>query len=247
MRQELDRRNSLCSYSKGQQSVVLCHHMGLPAQGPAQTAQDPTPAVLFSGHSSGHSQSRQSISHGISRVILQCWLRNCFCVTWESQLTAGEGSYIWAVRIQGQPCLIFLPSHLDWGFLLQLSSTNFYCQWHTGSCCSSFHHPPFAMLAVSSPSAPSWAVQVSARAACAGQGGSRARLHVLCEGRACAVGVGSSSPHLLRHVKRSEMWLCRAQADSFCTLLPLLQSHWLCCLQAFPHHLLCLGFQPPVF
>lgn len=198
----------------------------------------------------GTGSQRQRISHGISRIILRCWLRDCFCVTWESQLTAGEGSYLWAVRIQGQPCLIFLPSHLDWGFLLQLSSTSFYSQWYTGSCCSSFHHPPFAMLAESPHSAPSWAVQVSARAVCAVQGEARHSwrcLHVLCVGRACAVGVGSSSPHLLRHVKHSEMWLCRAQADNFCTLLPLLQSCWLCHLQALPHHLLCLEFQPPIF
>lgn len=114
-----------------------------------------------------HRQSRQRISHGISGIILQCWLRDCFCVIWQSQLTAGEGTHLWAVRILGQPCLILLPPHLHWGFLLQISSTSFYSQWYAGSRCSIFPHPPLAMLAISACSAPSWAVQVSPRAACA--------------------------------------------------------------------------------
>lgn len=114
MRQELDRRNSLCSYSRGQQCVAVCPHTG-----PSSACMGPHSSQGVQCYSPGHRQSRQRISHVISGVTLQCWLKDCFCVTWTSQLTAGEGSYLWAVRILGQPCLILLPPHLDWDFVLQ--------------------------------------------------------------------------------------------------------------------------------
>lgn len=68
-------------HSKGQQSVAVCHHMGLPAQGQALAAGNATHSSVVSEHSPGH-----RISPGISQIILQCWLMDCFCVSWKSQL-----------------------------------------------------------------------------------------------------------------------------------------------------------------
>lgn len=170
---------------------LVCHHMGLPAQGPALAAGDTTHQQCWSVSTAQGLGLRHRISPGISQIILQCWLMDFFCVTWKSQLTAGEGSYLWAVRILTSPA----SSNLDWGFLLQLSSTEFHSQWYPGRCCSSFHRVPFAcwqcLLVL-----PLLSSAVPARAACAEPDGSRhgwGCLPILCVGRTRAVGVGCPS------------------------------------------------------
>lgn len=84
MRQELDRRNSLCS-------AAVCGSLSSPGA-QVRVPETPQSSSGVSVHSPGHRQARQRISHGIAGIILQHWLRDCFCGTWESQLTAGEGS-----------------------------------------------------------------------------------------------------------------------------------------------------------
>lgn len=148
--------------------------------------ETPHTAVVFSVYSPGHRQSRQRISHGIPGLF--CLLRDCFCVTWKSQLPAGEGSYCWAVRILGQPCLIVLSPHLDWGFLLRLSGTSFYCQW---SAFSILPLPYWQYLLILHPPE-QCRCQPELPGLCQVEAGHGwGCLYVLCVGRENAVGVGS--------------------------------------------------------
>lgn len=187
MRQELDRRNSVflqqgpaaCG-SLSSHGAQLRLHETPHTSNSVQCSQSRARAVETEGftcHFLDYFAKRKVVRHqGFkSCTSSQCWLRDCFCETWKSQLTAGGGSYLWATRILGQPCLILLPPHLNWGFLLQHLLLLPVIPWQLLQqlSASSLCH-----AAVSSHSAPSWAMQVSARAACAVSSGSRAWLKV---------------------------------------------------------------------